>query len=331
MRQDYQMDVYPNGWFKVAFSTDVKGNKIFSATCFGKDVIVFRDDAGKAHVMDAYCPHLGANLAYGGKVCGGTVRCPFHGWTFDTTGKVVEIPGTDKIEKRKGLQTYESVEHDGAIYIWHDRDDRAPFYNIAELVQPHDPKEWVGPTYVKRNLNIHIQETIDNLVDKAHLCIIHKTMKSCTDYQLTELNEHQMDLKFGVTLNFLGFKKFSPFNTIVTGIGHSRVRVSSVIEFDVVSVPTPVDEELTAFDLMVYIRRSKIPFVNFFFKHYIRYEVINDTKEEMEIIHRKNFLHKPDYSAADGPIAKLRNWAKRFYVNGMNDANDKLIMKAKAS
>ena len=34
-------------------------------------------------MLDAYCPHLGAHLAEGGRVQGESVRCPFHAWEFD--------------------------------------------------------------------------------------------------------------------------------------------------------------------------------------------------------------------------------------------------------
>lgn len=48
--------------------------------------------------MDAYCPHLGANMAVGGKVVNtDCLECPFHGWQFSgETGKLVNIPYAKK-------------------------------------------------------------------------------------------------------------------------------------------------------------------------------------------------------------------------------------------
>jgi len=60
-------------------------------------VAVFRGDDGKAYVVDAYCPHLGANLGVGGRVVGGCIECPFHGWQFrGEDGKCVKIPYAEK-------------------------------------------------------------------------------------------------------------------------------------------------------------------------------------------------------------------------------------------
>ena len=58
---------------------------------------MFRGEDGRAHVVDAYCPHLGANLGVGGTVKGSCIECPFHGWAFDgDTGKCTHIPYADK-------------------------------------------------------------------------------------------------------------------------------------------------------------------------------------------------------------------------------------------
>ena len=37
-------------------------------------------------VMHAFCPHMGAHLGMGGVVVGNLLQCPFHGWSFDTSG-----------------------------------------------------------------------------------------------------------------------------------------------------------------------------------------------------------------------------------------------------
>ena len=59
----------------------------------GLHLAVFRDESGQVHAIDAYCPHLGANLAVGGKVTGSCLSCPFHGWRFrGEDGKCVHIP-----------------------------------------------------------------------------------------------------------------------------------------------------------------------------------------------------------------------------------------------
>ena len=58
---------------------------------------MFRDDNGVPHVLDAYCPHLGADLGAGGQVVGECLQCPFHGWEFrGSDGQCVKIPYANK-------------------------------------------------------------------------------------------------------------------------------------------------------------------------------------------------------------------------------------------
>ena len=86
---------YPNGWISVLESRDLKSNQIKPVFAFGYDLVVFRGSSGSVHVFDAYCPHLGANLGVGGQVMGDSIRCPFHGWTFNSDGKCTKAPGIE--------------------------------------------------------------------------------------------------------------------------------------------------------------------------------------------------------------------------------------------
>src|SRR5579872_7396067 len=83
---------YPHGWFVVGYSNDVKPGQLLKRRLFGRELVLFRTLAGKAVLCDAHCPHLGAHLAYGGKIEGECIRCPFHGLCFDTEGKCVSTP-----------------------------------------------------------------------------------------------------------------------------------------------------------------------------------------------------------------------------------------------
>lgn len=72
---------------------------LFTHRFAGEQFAVFRDWEGHAHVVNAYCPHLGANLAVGGRVVDNCIECPFHGWQFHgKTGRCTRIPYAEKGE-----------------------------------------------------------------------------------------------------------------------------------------------------------------------------------------------------------------------------------------
>ncbi|MBU6216649.1 MAG: Rieske 2Fe-2S domain-containing protein, partial [Acidobacteria bacterium] len=81
----------PNGWYAIAASAAVGPGQVLSIVAVERELVVFRTAAGEVSVVDAHCPHLGAHLG-GGTVEDGSLRCPYHGWRFDTTGRCVEIP-----------------------------------------------------------------------------------------------------------------------------------------------------------------------------------------------------------------------------------------------
>ena len=60
----------------------------------GENLVAFRDASGKAGLLDENCPHRGASLVLArnedGDACG--LRCLYHGWKMDVTGKVLETP-----------------------------------------------------------------------------------------------------------------------------------------------------------------------------------------------------------------------------------------------
>ena len=57
----------------------------------GEDLVAFRDTKGRLGLLDAQCPHRGANLFFGrNEECG--LRCVYHGWKFDVDGRAVDLP-----------------------------------------------------------------------------------------------------------------------------------------------------------------------------------------------------------------------------------------------
>lgn len=59
---------FPNGWYRLFCSNDLKAGDVRKIDCVGRNVVLFRGTDNKAYVLDAYCSHMGANLGVGGKV-----------------------------------------------------------------------------------------------------------------------------------------------------------------------------------------------------------------------------------------------------------------------
>ena len=57
----------------------------------GERLVAFRDSDGQVGLLDEACPHRGASLALGRNEEGG-LRCIYHGWQFERTGRCLDTP-----------------------------------------------------------------------------------------------------------------------------------------------------------------------------------------------------------------------------------------------
>ena len=122
MTSRFPFTSYPKGWFTVCWSGELKPGEVQPLRYFGKDLVLFRTEAGEPKVLDAHCPHLGAHLGHGGVVDGENIRCPFHAWEFDGDGACAKIPYAEKIPPRAKLGCWPIVEKNGVVMVWHDPD-----------------------------------------------------------------------------------------------------------------------------------------------------------------------------------------------------------------
>ena len=94
----------------------------------GQDFILFKDDQGRWGLLDRDCPHRNADLAFA-RHEGDGVRCPFHGWKFDATGRCLETPGEpvgSRLCERVQQGAYPVIERSGVLFAWLGPADAAP-------------------------------------------------------------------------------------------------------------------------------------------------------------------------------------------------------------
>lgn len=69
-----------NPRYAVTNTENIEREQVKSFDFLGTRVAVFRTEKGVVNVLDAFCPHLGADIGIGGTVRGDCVECPFHRW-----------------------------------------------------------------------------------------------------------------------------------------------------------------------------------------------------------------------------------------------------------
>ena len=59
---------FPNGWFRLFNSDELKCKEVKYINYFGRDIVVFRGTDYKVYALHAFCAHMGANLGIDGQV-----------------------------------------------------------------------------------------------------------------------------------------------------------------------------------------------------------------------------------------------------------------------
>lgn len=107
-------------WFAVALSRDVTGDRPLARKLLGRNLVLFRDARGRASALLDHCPHRGFPLS-DGRVRGGEIRCPYHGWCFDGQAACTQAPGLDRPETqlhRLGGVAFAVVERAGIVFVY---------------------------------------------------------------------------------------------------------------------------------------------------------------------------------------------------------------------
>jgi 5,5'-dehydrodivanillate O-demethylase oxygenase subunit len=81
-------------WMPVAGASELDANSIKPIRLMGEDLVLYRDLGGRYGLVDRHCPHRRAHLSYGWVEPTG-IRCSYHGWLMDETGRCLEQPYED--------------------------------------------------------------------------------------------------------------------------------------------------------------------------------------------------------------------------------------------
>ena len=132
----------PNGWYQLCYVSDVPSSSPLEVRALGQVYAVWRDPlSGNIVAQDAFCLHLGANLAVGGKVTeDGCLRCPFHAWDFRPDGSVANVPYIskdsvgNKCVTEKKLKTHAVKVFNGLVCVWFAADDSPPSFDLPQFI-----------------------------------------------------------------------------------------------------------------------------------------------------------------------------------------------------
>ena len=170
-----RVGAHPDHWYAVAWSDELKTGHTLGRRFAGQPVVVYRGASGRVFALEDRCAHRQVPLHLG-VVVGDELKCHYHGWTYDCSGRCVEIPYLGKDKLPNGVRSYPAREIDGLIFIFPGNvalaDARAP--KTLGLSQRKDYKT----RRLNREVACHYTFMHENLFDMNHQFMHRKNMGS---------------------------------------------------------------------------------------------------------------------------------------------------------
>lgn len=159
-----------NCWY-VAASAEELGRRLLQRWILNEPVLLYRTDAGAPVALHDRCPHRSAPLSKG-ELVGDTVRCGYHGMTFDAGGDCVAIPGYSAVPPGIRVRTYPLVERWGWIWIWMGDQGLTDETLLPDCHWVTEPGWTPCAGYLR--MEAHYQLVVDNLLDLSHEAFVHR-------------------------------------------------------------------------------------------------------------------------------------------------------------
>jgi len=163
-------------WQPVALSEELpSGGAPLKVKILGEDLVLFRDDQGRAGLLGIHCSHRGTDLSYG-RVEDGGLRCLYHGWLYDVEGRCLQQPGEPGGgEHRDAIRhpAYLCKEAGGVIFTYMGP-GQPPLFPNYEFLKAAPDHLYVAKIFHECN---YLQANEGN-IDPVHLSFLHRFLEN---------------------------------------------------------------------------------------------------------------------------------------------------------
>ncbi|MFC7449634.1 Rieske 2Fe-2S domain-containing protein [Rhodococcus daqingensis] len=331
---------FARGWHCLGLLADFQDGKPHQIDAFGTSLVVFQSESdGKINVLDAFCRHMGGNLAHG-TVKGDSIACPFHDWRWGGNGKCTDIPYARRVPPLARTRAWTTLERNGQLFVWHDPQGSKPTDAVTiPEIEGVGSDEWTDWTWNSVLIEgSHCREIVDNNVDMAHFFYVHyafpRFFKNVFEGHVATQIMHstpRQDMVVGTSYD----DPNSALRSEASYYGPSYMidRLWSdangmTIETVLINCHYPVSPD--SFVLM-YGAMVKKPEgmsdeqANAMAKQFAE-GVEMGFEQDVEIWKNKARIDNPLLSEEDGPVYQQRRWYQQFYVD-VEDVTDDMVRR----
>lgn len=153
-------------WYPVARACLLRPGKTLATSFAGEPIVLVRAAGGTVYALENRCAHRQVPLS-AGVVCGDQVRCGYHGWSYDASGRCISVPYLGRGEKLpNGVRSYPCREAYGLLFIFPGDRARAADVPLPQIPSHGDPA--YKTRYLDRQVQCHYSFMHENLLDMNH-------------------------------------------------------------------------------------------------------------------------------------------------------------------
>lgn len=327
--REYPMPM-PFGWFQVAWADEISDGTAKPLFFFNRHLVAWRDDAGQAHLWDAFCPHLGAHLGVRAKIEGDELVCPLHGWRYDDEGTCVDIPYSDRLNKQARVRTYPVVERNGLLMAWYHPNDEPPQWEIPHLPEFGEGGGFSDVFRRQYSLDCHWQEVSETQVDAAHI------QAHLVEYQVMMNDGKRPDVvpmpqvdSYDTTGPVARIRIAQDFptprgavtgriDTDVVGPGFAATWFTGLVDTMLLGCAVPTTPGSCELRFSFVVRHTGDDAGTASLGEAFINEIHERTIEDVDVWAAKAYVAKPALAHGDGPIMQYRRWCEQFYAEGVD-------------
>ncbi|HEY6452545.1 MAG TPA: aromatic ring-hydroxylating dioxygenase subunit alpha [Steroidobacteraceae bacterium] len=170
-----RVGAHPDHWYPVAWSDELKQGSTLARRFAGEPIVLFRGKSGQAFALEDRCAHRQVPLHLG-VVIGEELKCHYHGWTYDSCGRCVDVPYLGKERLPNGVRSYPLREIDGLVFVFPGdpalAEGRVPATLGASQRRDYKTRR------LNREVSCHYSFMHENLFDMNHQFMHRKQMGS---------------------------------------------------------------------------------------------------------------------------------------------------------
>jgi len=165
LRDLRRVPIHPDHWYPLAWSREVKAGRAHGVHFAGDPIVLVRTASGKVFALEDRCAHRQVPL-HAGVVDGESIRCCYHGWTYDCSGRCTDVPYLGKERLPNGVRAYPCQERAGLIFVFPGNPalaEQKPLPEFASVSDKHYKTRRFG-----REVKCHYSFMHENLMDMNH-------------------------------------------------------------------------------------------------------------------------------------------------------------------